>query len=154
MRTANSLAISTIIGAMVLVLYAISVVACAHNPAQLRPGAYNVFDQNAHDILRTTQATLEAAAKEVSPLPAGHPLKVAYNAAIDAYNAAERGYQTYHAALASGGAGDQAGVQALLQGLNSAITAYATAKAKPLGPTAPAANLWIPSSSGLLQAAA
>lgn len=138
----------------ILLCLSLLLIGCTHNPAQLRPGAYNAFDQNTHDILRTTQATLEAAAKEVSPLPAGHPLKVAYNAAIDAYNAAERGYQTYHAALASGGAGDQAGVQALLQGLNSAITAYAAAKAKPVGPTAPAANLWIPSSSGLLQAAA
>lgn len=126
-------------------------IGCAHNPATLRPGAFNTFDQNTHDALRTTQATLEAAAKEVAPLASGHPLKVAYNSAIDAYNAAERGYQTYHAALVAGRPADQTGMSALLQGLNSAITAYAAAKAKPM-PIGPGATLWLP--SGSLQGAA
>lgn len=115
------------LGLLVLVL-----AGCAHNPSQLRPGAYNLFDQNTHDLLLTTQATLEAAAKDVAPLPVGHPLKVTYNALIDAYNAAQKGYKAYHAALEAHQAGDQAGVQSLLQGLDTAIKAYAAAKAKPV----------------------
>jgi len=112
-----------------LVLLALA--GCAHNPPVLRPGAFNAFDQNTHDTLRTAQATLEAAAKDVAPLPVNHPVKIAYNAAIDAYNAAEAGYQAYHAALVNGQPADQAAVAAALQALNAAVARYAASKTKP-----------------------
>ncbi len=120
-----------------LVFLALWLVGCAHNPAQLRPGAVNVFDQNTHDALRTTQAVLEQAAKDVAPLPAGSTIKTAYNAAVVAYNSAEEGYQAYHKALIAGQTANQSTVQALMQGLAVAVTNYQAARSKP-----PGATLW------------
>lgn len=114
-----------------LVLLAV-LVGCAHNPAQLRPGAFNTFDQDTHDVLRTAQATLEQAAKDVAGLQVTNPLRVAYNVAIDAYNAAEAGYQAYHAALVKGQPADQTGMSALIQGLKAAVARYAASKTKPV----------------------
>ncbi len=112
-------------------------VGCAHNPPVLQPGAYNQFDQSTYKALRVAQATLEQAAKDVATLPVTHPLRVGYNAAIDAYDAAEAGYRTYHAALDRGEAGNQAAVTALLQGLNAAVARYVATKAKPTAEVRP-----------------
>lgn len=118
-----------------LVLLAV-LVGCAHNAADLRPGAYNTFDQNTHDFLRVTHDTMDAAYKDVHPLADSNPIKIAYNAGIDALNAAQAGYIAYHAALDRHEAPDQSSVQALLDGLKAAVARYVATRAKPT------AELW------------
>lgn len=119
--------------AILVCVILLSMLGCAAKQgATLRPGALNQFDQQAYDVLRTTQATLEQAAKEVVDFPAAKP---AYNAAVDAYNAAQAGYKAYHAALEKGQTADQLSVQALLDGLNAALAKYVAARK-------PVAQLW------------
>lgn len=112
----------------VLCFLVLILVGCAHNPTQLRPGAFNTFDQNTHDFLRDAHDVLAAAAPDVAPLSATNPLKIAYNASVDALNAAQAGYKAYHAALEKGQTPDSSPVQRLLDGLRAAVAKYTAAK--------------------------
>lgn len=91
-------------------------------PATLAPGAYSTFDQQAFQVLSSSQATLNSL--KASNVP---QIKTALNQAILAYNAAEAAYQTFHAALAAGQQPSTAPVSTSLATLQTSISAVQTA---------------------------
>lgn len=108
-------------------------VSCA--ASQIHPGSPNAFDSASYDTLIATHSIIETTKTDLAnnafPVSIAPNVKAALNTLIQAYNAADTAYQSYHSAALTGTAtaAQQTSVSAAIANVNAATTALTNAKA-------------------------
>lgn len=100
----------------------------------VHPGAANKFDSSSYDTLLVTHSVIESTKADLAankfPAAQVESVRYALNGLITAYNVADSGYLTYHAAALKGQdtLQEQTQLQSQLMAVQTATTQLATAK--------------------------